>query len=200
MSNTTETMPETTIRIDPVPGRGQRRVRVAVMHGDTAVHLDTVQIENARSRAAFIATAEQRAESLGIEVNRVRIENALLQDAMQVQPAAAAPAAQQPDSSEVLEAFGIDVLGEMDDQSIMCWIYLSLESVLPSDGMRNSTVARCGVSSATSRNPSLTNSMTSAGILYFSAMSLMTWSLIVAFLRNRFRRCVGGFNYPCPLV
>ena len=122
MSNTTETMPETTIRIDPVPGRGQRRVRVAVMHGDTAVHLDTVQIENARSRAAFIATAEQRAESLGIEVNRVRIENALLQDAMQVQPAAAAPAAQQPDSSEVLEAFGIDVLGEMDDQSIMCWI------------------------------------------------------------------------------
>ena len=31
MSNTTETMPETTIRIDPVPGRGQRRVRVAVM-------------------------------------------------------------------------------------------------------------------------------------------------------------------------
>ena len=92
------------------------------MHGDTAVHLDTVQIENARSRAAFIATAEQRAESLGIEVNRVRIEHALLQDAMQVQPAAAAPAAEQPDSSEVLEAFGIDVLGEMDDQSIMCWI------------------------------------------------------------------------------
>ncbi len=41
---------------------------------------------------------------------------------MQAQPAAAAPAAEQPDSSEVLEAFGIDVLGEMDDQCIMCWI------------------------------------------------------------------------------
>ena len=49
-------------------------------------------------------------------------------------------------------------------------MYRSLELALPSDGMRNSTVARSGVSSATSRNPSLTNSMTSAGILYFSAM------------------------------
>ena len=55
MSTTTEQTPETTIRIDPVPGRGRRRVRVAVMHGDTAVHLDTIEIDNARSRAAFIA-------------------------------------------------------------------------------------------------------------------------------------------------
>ncbi len=122
MSNTTDTMPETTIRIDPVPGRGQRRVRVAVMSGETAVHLDTVQIDNARSRAAFIEEAERRAESLGITLNRVNIENRLLEDAMQAQPAAAAPAAEQPDSCEVLGAFGIDVLGEMDDQSIVCWI------------------------------------------------------------------------------
>ena len=122
MSNTTETIPETTIRIDPVPGRGRRRVRVAVMHGETPVHLDTVEIDNARNRAAFLAAAEQRAESLGIELNRVRIENALLQDAMQPRPAAAADVPEQHDSGEVLGAFGIDVLGEMDDQSIMCWI------------------------------------------------------------------------------
>ena len=59
-----------------------RRVRVAVMHGEAAVHLDTIEIDNARSRAAFLTATEQRAEALGIELNRVRIENALLQDAM----------------------------------------------------------------------------------------------------------------------
>ena len=41
---------------------------------------------------------------------------------MQAQPAAAADVPEQADSCEVLEAFGIDVLGEMDDQSIICWI------------------------------------------------------------------------------
>ena len=65
MSTTTETTLETTIRIDPVPGRGRRRVRVAVMHGETAVHLDTVEIDNARSRTAFIAAAEERAAAAG---------------------------------------------------------------------------------------------------------------------------------------
>ena len=29
---------------------------------------------------------------------------------------------EQVDSGEVLQAFGIDVLGEMDDQSIICWV------------------------------------------------------------------------------
>jgi hypothetical protein len=41
---------------------------------------------------------------------------------MQAQPAAAADVPQQVNGGAVLEAFGIDVLGEMDDQSIMCWI------------------------------------------------------------------------------
>ncbi len=100
MSTTTEQTPETTIRIDPVPGRGRRRVRVAVVHGESAVHLDTVEIDNARSRAAFLAATEERAEALSITLNRVAIENALLQDAMQAQPTAASPAAEQPDSSE----------------------------------------------------------------------------------------------------
>ncbi len=96
MSNTTETTPEITIRIDPVPGRGQRRVRVAVTSGENTVHLDTVQIDNARSRATFLSEVERRAESLGIAINRDNIERALLQDAMQAQPAAAAPAPNSP--------------------------------------------------------------------------------------------------------
>ena len=41
---------------------------------------------------------------------------------MQAQPAAACRRPEQADSSEVLGAFGIDVLGEMDDQSIICWV------------------------------------------------------------------------------
>ena len=122
MSNTTETMPETTIRIDPVPGRGRRRVRVAVMHGETAVHLDTIEIDNARSRAAFITAAEEQAGRQEITLNRDRIEEALLRDALQVHGAAAASPAVPVDSCAVLEAFGIDVLGEMDDQSIICWV------------------------------------------------------------------------------
>ena len=96
MSNTTETMPETTIRIDPMPGRGQRRVRVAVMSGDTAIHLDTVQIKNSRSRAAFIDEVERRAESLGIALNRDNIEGAMLQDAMQAQPPRPCPSPNNP--------------------------------------------------------------------------------------------------------
>ncbi|MGO9114254.1 MAG: hypothetical protein ACLP9L_33990 [Thermoguttaceae bacterium] len=122
MSTTTEPTLETTIQITPVPGRGRRRVRVAIMHGDTAVHLDTIEIDNARSRAGFIEQAEERAGSLGITLNRVRIENRLLEDAMQAQPAAAADTCEPPNSGEVLDAFGIDVLGEMDDQSSVCWV------------------------------------------------------------------------------
>lgn len=122
MSTTTEPTLEAEIQIIPVPGRGRRRVRVAISHRDTAVHLDTVEIDNARSRAAFIAAAEERAGRLDITLNRERIENALLRDAMQAPPAAAETVAEQPASGEVLEAFGIDVLGEMDDQSIVCWV------------------------------------------------------------------------------
>jgi hypothetical protein len=114
-------MPETTIRIDPVPGRGRRRVRVAVMQGETAIHLDTIEIDNARSRAAFIAQAEERASRQQITLNRDGIEQALLQDATQERPAARA-APEQADNGAVLETFGIDVLGEMDDQSIICWV------------------------------------------------------------------------------
>lgn len=122
MSTTTEQTSETTIQITSVPGRGRRNVRVAVMHGDTAVHLDTIEIDNARSRAGFIKQAEERAESLGITLDRVRIENRLLEDAMQAQPAAATVTCGPTDSGEVLEAFGIDVLGETDDQAIICWV------------------------------------------------------------------------------
>ena len=122
MSTTTEQTPETTIRIDPVPGRGRRRVRVAIMHGETPVHLDTFEIDNAGKRAAFIKAVDNRAECLGITLNRDSVERALLQDAMQDHPTGAANVAEQPDSGEVLQAFGIDVLGETDNQSIVCWI------------------------------------------------------------------------------
>lgn len=122
MSNTTEQTSEATIQITPLPGRGRRRARVALMNQDTPVHLDTIEIDNARSRATFIEAAEQRAECLGITLNRERIEQRLLQDALQEHPVAAANVGEPADSSEVLEVFGIDVLGEMEDQSIMCWI------------------------------------------------------------------------------
>ena len=121
MSTTTEPTVGTDIQIIPVPGRGRRRVRVAVLHGETAVHLDTVEIDNARSRAAFMAAAVERAGRLDITLNLDRIEGALLEDALQARPAAT-NAPEQVDSCEVLEAFGIDVLGEMDDQSIVCWV------------------------------------------------------------------------------
>ncbi len=122
MSTTTEQTPETTIRIDPVPGRGRRRVCVAVMHGDAAVHLDTFEIENAGKRAAFIDKAEERAERLGITLNRDNIENRLLEDALQEHPTGAAIVSEPVESGAVLEAFGIDVLGETDDQAIICWV------------------------------------------------------------------------------
>ena len=122
MSTTTEQTPETTIRIDPMPGRGRRRVRVAVIHGDTAVHLDTFEIDNAGKRAAFIKAVENRAECLGITVNCDSIERALLQDAMQDHPTGTANVPEQADSGAVLQTFGIDVLGELDDQSIVCWV------------------------------------------------------------------------------
>jgi hypothetical protein len=123
MSTTSEPTLEPTIQITPVPGRGRRRVRVAVMQGDTAIHLDTVEIDNARNRAAFMTAVEERAGRLNITLNRDRIERALLQDALQDHPVVAAIAApEQVDSCAVLESFGIDVLGEMDDQSIVCWI------------------------------------------------------------------------------
>jgi hypothetical protein len=41
---------------------------------------------------------------------------------VQDHPTGAANVAEQADSGEVLQAFGIDVLGEMDDQSIVCWV------------------------------------------------------------------------------
>jgi hypothetical protein len=92
------------------------------MHGDAAVHLDTVEIDNAGKRAAFIKAAENRAKCLGITLNRDNIENRLLEDAMQARPTAIAETCEPADSGEVLEAFGIDVLGELDDQSIVCWV------------------------------------------------------------------------------
>ena len=122
MSTTTEPTLETTVQITPQPGRsGRRRARVAVMHGDTPVHLDTIEIDNSRSRTAFLAAAEERANRLNITLSRDRIEGALLQDALQNQAVGAA-APEQADNCAILEAFGIDVLGEQDDQSIICWV------------------------------------------------------------------------------
>ncbi len=122
MSTTTETTLETTVQITPQPSRGgRRRACVAVLHGDTAIHLDTVEIDNARSRTAFLAETEERADRLNITLSRDRIEGALLQDALQNQAVGAA-APEQVDNCAILESFGIDVLGEMDDQSIICWV------------------------------------------------------------------------------
>jgi hypothetical protein len=95
---------------------------VAVTHRDTAVHQDTVEIDNARNRAAFVKETQERAERLGITLNRDNIENRLLQDALQEHPTGAANVSEPIESGAVLEAFGIDVLGEMDDQSIVCWV------------------------------------------------------------------------------
>ena len=122
MSTTTEPTLETTVQITPQPGRnGRRRARVAVMHGDTPVHLDTIEIDNSRSRTAFLAAAEERASRLNITLCRDRIEGALLQDALQ-NHAVGTAAPEQADNCAILESFGIDVLGETDDQSIICWV------------------------------------------------------------------------------
>ena len=106
-------------------GSGQHSSSQVVLRcGGNVLHVDTFKIDNSRSRTAFLNAAAKQAEAQGVDFDRDRGNQLLMQHAADRPAAATTDAGGQPsvDYTRVLGCFGLEVLGEQDDQSIVCWV------------------------------------------------------------------------------
>ena len=126
MSIGTETAAEIEIDVTRLPGNGRARWRVTIRQGAEVLHLDTIDIESTRSRNAFLNAVVERAEGQGVEFDREQCERILMQHAADAPEGngngRGEAAARDLSPYQVLQEFGVEVLGEMDDQSIVCWV------------------------------------------------------------------------------
>ena len=114
MSNGIEQSLCVSLDITSLPNNPQER-RVTVRQGESVLHEATLDIADSTCRNTFLDAAQEQARSRNASLDRGRLEQVLIDHAANTPTDAIT-------TSPVLQAFGIDVLMEMDDQSIMCWI------------------------------------------------------------------------------
>jgi hypothetical protein len=109
-NNQTEQALCVSLAITSLAGNPQER-HVTVRCGETVLHEATLDIADSTCRDAFLDDVETRASSRNITFNRDLFEQRLIDGAEETTA-----------GSSILRAFGIDVLMELEDQSILCWI------------------------------------------------------------------------------
>lgn len=114
--------PPLEVDISPVGGRSRKHsVRVHV--DGRAIFADSVNLAEAASRGQFCRATVERAATVHVSVTASEIESALLdylgEECAQMDDDISIPI--EFDGQAVLDAFGIVVLGEQDDQTILAW-------------------------------------------------------------------------------
>jgi len=115
------------LNVVPINLKGKAVCRVTAICDDEPLHADTFDIGNAQRRAAFLNRAARAAKDLKIKVRKDRYERVLLNFLRNIENASVTPVpdtsiAKIRDPGKVLSAFGIEVLGEQENQAISCWI------------------------------------------------------------------------------
>lgn len=123
--NTGKRPPQITLESDPINLNGKLTNRIFARCEKDVVHCDTIDVANASKRKRFITDLIERAESEGIPVDADTCEKTLLKIAhdssLMIDDLDYVSHETEVSPDEVLDAFGIEVLGEQDDQSIVCW-------------------------------------------------------------------------------
>jgi hypothetical protein len=112
------------LQLVPEWRHGRLRLQAVVRHGDDVVVSDNIDPGSSRSRAGLTRQIQEQAQARGVQFDRDAFDLLVLQQATQAQAVPDGPRASTTSVNhrELLDALGIDVLGERDDQSIVCWI------------------------------------------------------------------------------
>jgi len=108
------------------PQGGQGRGQVFARLKDETLHVDKFDLTSQRSRRTFLKRVGEEAEKRNADFDATKSEELLMKLAYDLtcnDPAATTDQdGAKIDADEILKAFRIDVLGEQEDQSIVCWV------------------------------------------------------------------------------
>jgi hypothetical protein len=117
-----------TVRLEltPLNLKSKLKYRVTALIGDAPLHMGTFDLGNERALASFLRKVEDKAKQQRVKVDIATLEVELLQHAHDASLGLtdngdSAAGRDRIDHTKVLEAFGITVLGEHDDQAIRGW-------------------------------------------------------------------------------
>ncbi len=111
--------------VTPLNLNGKLTHRVFVHAGGKVVHVDTIDVGRANDRTKFLDALEEEAAEQGLTVDRRQYKQALLRYAGEsssgLETTEVSAPESDPDPDVLLRAFGIEVLGEGEDQSVHIW-------------------------------------------------------------------------------
>ena len=110
----------------PLTIKNKLKYRVTAKLGETVLYMHSFDIGTGPGRRSFLNAVKKSALNHVVDVDLAKMEEEILQlahDAMLglAEADGLVGGAENIHHSEVLEVFGITVLGENDDQSIRCW-------------------------------------------------------------------------------